>query len=558
VTVDVGIGALRPGSDVRDPVPIPEDLLPNEDLRLDVLLSSSDLAVGRDRDDLGRTTAVEGQLLLPSDGSAAATVAGEETLRFWLALPSDHGRARARLTYLFRNVAIQSQRIDVTAIEGTNRMASFRVEVTTDFTLSQSLGSEVEALQPRDRVTVLMNESGADEHQFTVRAVSESGALLAPPAAAASRGRALGERVNELREAMTNAAPKARRRRVSKLIGDLRSVAPLGWTLYASLPRAVQDAMRAARLSSDRCVVEVVLPQGASFTLPWNLVYDIYLDSGTPASKIPICPIVEAWDETTPLVAGEPRECPRRDDIEHAENLLCPFGFWSFRHSFEVLTSTDRPKRTLTTQAPCRVVVAQTQDNINAKELSKHVAKLGRIFGDALCDATLVEARTKAEIRQEIEPDLPFLYFLCHGQRDNEEAATMLGVGKRERISPADINGWIDVALARNRRVWDDPQPLVFINACESLAITPDDIVDYLDAFVGKGHAAGVIGTEVRVDQGLAMEAAEAFFHQFLCPDVTLDAAMRRMKLDFLASGNLVGLNYTPYALADLRVVVTR
>jgi CHAT domain len=556
VTVEVAIGALRPDSDVKHPVPVPEHLLPREDLWLDVLFSSPDLRLGRTEKELGKSTAVEGRLLLPSDGSSARTDDGVYVLRFYLALPTRGGRARARLTYLYRNVAIQSQRIDVTAVEGTNNWASIGVEVTTDFTLSESLGHDVASLESRDRVTVVMNDSGSDQHHFTVRAASGSGTVLAPPAAMAVRGSALGDRVGSLREAMSDAAPDKRQRRTAQTVSDLRTLAPLGWELYASLPRAVQDAMRAARAHGGHSVVEVVLPEGVSFTVPWNLVYDIYLDSGTPAQQIPVCPLVEQWDGSRPLIDSEPRECPRLDDIPHTENLLCPFGFWGFRHSFEVLTSTDRPKQTVAMRDPCRIVVAQTQHNIDAKQVAKHVERLRAIFGRLLPGTQLIEARTKAEIRREIEPDLPFLYFICHGEREDDKSATMLGVGKGERISPADINGWIDVALTRDRRIWDDPQPLVFINACESLAITPDDIVDYLDAFVGKGHAAGVIGTEVRVDQRLAMEMAETFFRQFLSRNTTLDAALHRTKVDFLASGNLIGLNYTPYALADLRVMV--
>jgi hypothetical protein len=134
---------------------------------------------------------------------------------------------------------------------------------------------------------------------------------------------------------------------------------------------------------------------------------------------------------------------------------------------------------------------------------------------------------------------------------------TTLGVGHDERISPSDINGWIDVALQRTGwRMWSDPQPLVFINACESLAIAPDDLVDYVGAFVGKANAVGVIGTEVKVSQELAMSAAELFFGSLVGAGSTVDEALRRIKESFLSSGNLFGLVYTPYCFADLRLSV--
>ena len=86
-----------------------------------------------------------------------------------------------------------------------------------------------------------------------------------------------------------------------------------------------------------------------------------------------------------------------------------------------------------------------------------------------------------------------------------------------------------------------------------SLAVSARDLVDYLDVFVGKAHAVGVIGTEVRVQQALAMELAERFFAEFLAPGATLETALHSVKMAFLASGNLLGLAYTPYASADLK-----
>lgn len=555
MTVTVDIGPLRPDSDVRRPIPLPEELLPREDLWLDVMLSSPDVPVGLTPTEVGTRTAVEQRMLLPADGSAARSSTDESVLRFSLTMP-EAARARARLTYLYRNVAIQSQRIDFEATSDARAGTVYSYAVTTDFTLSQQLGAEVADLERRDRMTIVMNETSA-QHEFTVRAADAGGALLTEPAAFSVRDDALATHVARLREVLTRIAPTTRERRRAQLVSDLQRLAPLGWQLYASLPKGVQDGARAARNAGSESVIEIVLPRGSSFTLPWSVVYDIYLDSGTPAAQIPLCPSVGAWNEGGALVGDDARECPHRHEVDHGENLLCPFGFWGFRHSFEVLTTTDRPKQTLAMRMPCRVVVAETQRNINRDRLAEHVRKLEGLFAGALPGTTLVEAQSKADVRREIEEDLPFLYFLCHGDRDVENAATLLGVGKQDRISPADINGWIDVALGRNRKIWNDPQPLVFINACESMAITPNDIVDYLDVFVGKGNAVGVIGTEVRVAQEVAMQLAEIFFAEFLQPGVTLDTALHRVKLAFLGDGNLVGLVYTPYALADLAVTVS-
>lgn len=106
----------------------------------------------------------------------------------------------------------------------------------------------------------------------------------------------------------------------------------------------------------------------------------------------------------------------------------------------------------------------------------------------------------------------------------------------------------------QNKRVWDKVRPLVFVNACHSLDIRPDTLLSYLDAFVGAAHAAGVIGTEVKVDQKLAADVAEQFFGHFLRERMSVEAALRAIRLDYLANGNILGLVYTSYCWADLRI----
>ena len=98
--------------------------------------------------------------------------------------------------------------------------------------------------------------------------------------------------------------------------------------------------------------------------------------------------------------------------------------------------------------------------------------------------------------------------------------------------------------------------PLVFTSACHSVEINPDTLVSYLDAFVGAAHAAGVIGTEVRINQRLAMDVATQFFERFFRGE-TVDRALHAVRLDLLAQGNLFGLAYTPYCWADLHVIAT-
>jgi CHAT domain-containing protein len=128
-------------------------------------------------------------------------------------------------------------------------------------------------------------------------------------------------------------------------------------------------------------------------------------------------------------------------------------------------------------------------------------------------------------------------------------------MGNREWVTAPDFMSWVqDAYLLRRQRAWDKIRPLVFINACHPAELDPQALFNYVDAFVVAGNAAGVIGTEVKVHQDLAMQFAQRFFDELLSADGTVALALRRSRLAFLARGNLFGLNYTPYCWADLTV----
>ena len=464
--IDVDIGPLHSGSDVQEPVPFPAHVLPPEDVWLTVLFSSSDTPVAVSRDDLGVATAVEARLLLPRDGGRAQSEEGGEVVRFFWAVPSRPVPTRARLSYLYRNTIVQSQRIDLTFAAGGSGLADVAVDVQTDFTLSRQMGPDLEVLKARTRVTIIANERAPDQHDIAVRAASSDEAAIVPPAAFSIRTEAVGPFVDRLRRAFSDFAPTARQRRRGELVGDLRRLAPLGWQLYSSLPADAQHAARVARQADVASVIQVCLPRGSSFTLPWNLLYDIFLDSEVRPEQLAVCPVVNEWDERAPLVEGALRECPRLSDVDHTEGVLCPFGFWGFRYTLEVLSSTDKPKTTLKIPSASHAVIAKTRRGVEREQLDKHMRTLRTTFATLAPGIDVTEVESKQALRTEIDSDVPLLYFLCHGERDDARATTVLGVGKRGSISPSDVNGWIDVAFARQRIIWDAPQPLVFINAC--------------------------------------------------------------------------------------------
>jgi hypothetical protein len=264
-----------------------------------------------------------------------------------------------------------------------------------------------------------------------------------------------------------------------------------------------------------------------------------------------VCKLISQWDGKQSLIDGLPRQCPHGP---HVENVLCPFGFWGFRYCIEQLASSDQPVLTLPVDDSRDFVMAQAEYGIDPDVLTTHVANLRSTLAGTYPKAQLVEGKTKDNIRKLLGQDLTLAYFYCHGERPNSASPdTYLGVGKRETLSAGEFIGWVVAWQHLKMKIWNQVRPLIFINACHSLAIYPETLTSYVDAFVGTAHAAGVIGTEIKVEAGIAADVAERFFSELL-KGRNVETALRQIRFDYLAQGNIFGLAYTPYCWADLRI----
>jgi hypothetical protein len=363
--------------------------------------------------------------------------------------------------------------------------------------------------------------------------------------------------VRDLRKKLTDLAPTKKDRSRKELIADLKSLAPLGRSLYVQVGAALRNALLAWKDERAPPVIQVLRPNRSKFVLPWGWCYDIPLDSRKPWA---ICPMVEQWDDKKELpFTGMPRVCP----YDHPRrNMLCPFGFIGMRYAIEQLPSADKPVLEIATAPNFDIAVAQTQYQLHdPKALEAHIASLRALAVAAIPTAHFVEGKTRDEVQKMLGADLSLVYFFCHGQRRPgfRDPNIYLAVGNDEEISADDFTSWVEMWNDDlGRPIWGDVRPLIFVNACHSLAIEPETLVSYLDAFVTWGHAAGVIGTEVKVAQPLAMELAEQFFRRLLARTHTVETALHEVRLDYLAHGNLFGLVYTPYCWADLRLVPRR
>ena len=562
--IRIDIGQLSEESQVASPIRFPDEYLPDEDVWLDVMVSSSRLIVAPPfqgdadmpniREGFGPWGAsAHGRLLLPADGRAARTESGSRFLYFPTLAPEPSELARTRINYYYRNSLLQSQRID--AVVGTGP-GQFIIE--TDYTISATL-TGLQAIPERPRLSLITNETGSSLHQITFRAGKTDGSPVENPGTLEVSHAAMGPLIRELREVLssTYVAPVERKRSKSDLIYDLQKLAPLGWKIYAPLSGGIASALEGLGEDLDGVVVQVSRPTSATFTVPWNYLYDIPLSDDIRADDLEVCPVITDWDESRPMIKATERQCPRFDEADHYENLLCPFGFWGFRFTIEQLSSSEKPVFSIPVARNAQLVVGQTLVDVDRGAVSAHIKQLHGLFAARFPEIQLREGASRADIRQYSQNDVPFLYFYCHGQKDAErESEVYLAVGTDESITPNDFIGWVEVSWKKNRlKVWNNVRPLVFINACHSIEINPDTLTSYLNAFIGRANAAGVIGTEVKVSQNLAMDFGVIFFEQFLKEDARIGESLRNTRLGFLADGNLLGLAYNAHCWADLMIV---
>jgi len=548
LTLRLDVGELSAESQVSDPEPLPAI---SGSAWLDVMVSSTHFAVasGSDPED---AEVAHGRLFLPASGEPARTEDGEMYLWFRLRAPAESGLARARVGYYYRNALLQSQLLEA-SIGGflpDEPERSFRIRV--DYTATESF-TGLEQIPERPRTTVLTNDDGRGVHQFVVRQAGADGERVASPKAFEVDDRTLGALVGDLRDALHRIAPTTRRRRRAQLVQDLKLLAPLGADLYSATAAQFGAIIDQPFRDPENLVIQICRPETSKFTFPWSFLYEIPLYSG---DKIELCPLVDRWDDERPLIPPHVRSCPAAEGGQHRKNVYCPFGFWGYRYAVEQLSSTAEPLFGIEVPGELRMVAGVTRYGVRPAEVRAHLERLATKLGQSFPGARIEHGEDRATIQGLLADSMPLLYFYCHGERPRpRHPDTYLGVGNRESITAGDFNNWVkDWRQWEGKEVWGRGKlrPLVFINACHSAEINPDTLVSYLDAFVTNAHAAGLIGTEVKVNQDLAMDLAEEFFRLLAREGGTVEGALRGVRLDFLAGGNLLGLSYTPYCWADL------
>jgi hypothetical protein len=501
-------------------------------------------------------------------------------VEFGLSTGDRSGSAHLRLMIYGRGSLLQSRLVTL-EVSREARAVERGIAVVVDYTVCATLAPEfMTNLRPVDASFLVNTTDGGMTHDLVYRV---PGAQSQPLTGAIKvDGGKVGSMVERARAALRTAswgtaaeAPPPTGYRYEarppedELVHDLIELARAGSRLWSALVLPVGTALgyadTAARAGLRAALaapgsIEVSSREALQMTLPVALVYDHPLDDGyTPA----LCDaFLDAYRAGTDLhdLACFSGSCPHQAD----EFVVCPSGFWGLRHGVTVPRSVapvieqpveesaDQPdgagSRWSTGVSALEVVdqpqglAASTTDNAFTRR-KHHLATMETLFAGRLL---LSESRQKA--LKALSEELPHVvYFFCHGFMD-DFGYPSLGIGAVGEPALT-LNNFAEKIR------WSAMRPLVFLNGCGTTVITPQGMHDLVSTLQQECGAAGVVGTEITVFENTAVMFAEAFHQAFVVERQDIGEATRRARLRLLGEGNPLGLVYTPFASAGLRLV---
>nr|MDQ2996903.1 CHAT domain-containing protein [Chloroflexota bacterium] len=561
----LNVGELEPATTIEiAPEQLP-DFITQQDVELVIVLFSEHFVIEQPTGVLsvpatGLAT-VKTPASLPSGMDADAPLA-QERLLFRVIAPRQHGRADLRVNMYCNGMLVQSRLVTavIGAGEPLNGAGLMRGSVL-DFNLSPALApSHLADIAPH-KLSLMLNSNGdGDTHAFRVFAqdgkqIFENSTAMLPSQ--------LTDLLNQSRNVLQQVAwgymggwdqrtpyryemPAAAE---SNWRTDVIALAVQGYRIYDSRIRnlagnsANEDKLR--ELLRTPGMVQLASKASASDVLPIAMIYDFDLDTQNPQA-LTICPQFEASLQSGRDLLSEPcflGNCPNRE--EHF-TVVCPSGFWGFRHDigmpWSAASGPEMAKTIVFTGEP-QVDIAYYQFP-NLGQHLENVAALG-------FQAQRQEGRDQAiEMFKTTSPQV--VYFYCHGVTIKQDAQTSIPA---LMIGSQNASGFFDTSNFRARRIrWPQARPLVMINGCHTTDISPDQALSFVQTFIEYVEAAGVIGTQITIFEPLAQRFAESFLQAFRAGQ-PLGRAIRTARLQLLAQRNPLGLVYQPFAYAGLKLV---
>jgi subtilase family serine protease len=475
----------------------------------------------------------------------------DERLLFPLRAPDDPGTAQLRCSIYHGQTLVQSRLIRAQVTPGPAEQEG-ALESIVDYTLAPSLDPvHLEAL-PDHRLSVMLNRNADGTHGFSFVGEEDFASE------ASFRDFELQSFVDRTRGALRHAAwgdeeswEKQKRYLYEqvdpeRLRGDLVMLAVRGFRVYAAIASRLGagDAGKLNAIMRKPGFVQIASKESPTQLLPAALIYDyVGFDTTARDQDYKLCPAyvasleAPAPLEATPCFQGD---CPSRGDA----TIVCPSGFWGFRHALgvpvSVLPGDDAPPEILPTGNRDLTVAVSTDPDFTLRvehelELRDLFQGYGWNYAASRQDALRVLKASRSQI----------VYFYCHGG--------VLDGTPYIQVGPANERGITADLLFSEGIRWNEPRPLVFINGCRTTALEPEKAIEFVSPLVQVSRAAGVIGTEITVFEPLARVFAKECLGRFVRGD-PIGEAVRCARLALLKEGNPLGLVYVPFVLAGLRL----
>jgi hypothetical protein len=500
------------------------------------------------------------------------------------------GVHRLRCNVYYQGVLIQSHlvqaRVMGPGIRPTTDVSGLpepALATRCDYTLSNTLRPEVLTRLEPHRLSLLINDNGDGTHGFRFFARDEVDTAdprdvkydstfddfalqhLIDLARGAMRKASWGDEEPWDWRKMYRYGPSGVREgrpygdRIEQLQGDLILLARMGYEFYGeAIGELAASAETDRRRIRELCenlerlmapsggLIQIAGKRSSRHVVPLALIYDHPLDTGAADGTFSVCAeFLQALREHKPL--GETvcfqDCCPSRDKL----TVVCPSGFWGFRHSIGMPVSIGGKLDDVVIEiayrgAPEVSMAVSTDKRLQLRACHERALR-------ALCqDDRWHYADTRDDTLKLMEAvPSQVVYFYCHGGVDERDLPYI-------EVGPPGAGRITSGTMRARGLIWDRVQPLVFINGCHTTALEPEVAFDLVRVFVERANAAGVMGTQITIHEPLAVAFGEACLKRFVV-GIPIGEAVRQARLALLQEGNPLGLVYDAFAVASLRMV---
>lgn len=525
-------------------------------MTVDVLLFTNDEGLVIDGPVAGSFIVSSTNDVVVATSAARPNTADEELLtrRLFFSIRTPPGKTRCamRCSFYCEGVLIQSRDVQI-PLDGTRPPS-----VRADYVLARSLAAEHLAALAPPQLSIMLNENADGTHAFRfyargetpfIRSVHFSEAALQDLIEKTRKGLRLVSWASEEEwsgQPYRHDLPGT----VDTILPDLIVLAKRGRVAWDGIVDRLGRGQRGSdvleTLMRPSGVVHLALRESPNAIVPLAALYDYPLDTALPDEQMELCSGFRAA-LARPTFDGHPcfdGRCPSLS----SENVVCPGGFWGFRHVIGLPVSIgsdqDSPPDT-------PVYVSANATGMNAllsmdpalRRRDRHIEDLRAL----LLPVAIREAKSRNDALAAMQTATPsVVYFYCHGGDDPVDGP-YLQVGALNEP-------WIARNTFRLRKIrWTDPRPLVFINGCHTTNLEPERAIDLVSALVASVGAAGVIGSEITIFESLAVQFAEYFFEEFATKRASAGVAVRRARLRILKETlNPLALVYIPFVLPSL------